>query len=201
MDTPPQRRPTLRLFVAVDPSAEVVEGIRRALPPLRPMAPSAKWGDPGKLHLTLAFLGSTPVEEVAAIESALASVASAHAPLALGARGAGTFGSPRKPRVLWVGLEGDLDPLAALRHDVVEALVPLGLRREERPFRPHLTVARSRDPRGDRGLAQAREALAAIDLGVFSVGELLLFQSVLHPKGAQYQRLAVFPLGGGATPG
>lgn len=188
---------TLRLFVALDPSEEVREGIREAVAPLRDAAPNQKWADLDKLHLTLVFLGSYPTEQVAGIEAALADVAGRHPPFGLHARGAGTFGSSARPRVLWVGLGGDLDALASLQGEVEAALVPLGHRAEERPFHPHLTLARARHPRGDRELAAARDALATQDFGSFAVGELQLVRSVLRRTGAIHQPLAVWPLGGG----
>lgn len=184
----------MRLFVAVDPSQEIVEAIDAAVAPLREASPRQKWSAIDKLHLTLVFLGARPAEQVAAIEAALGEVAARHAPFELMARGAGTFGSSARPRVLWVGLEGAVDALASLQREVEAALIPFGHTPEERPFHPHLTLARARHPRGDRELAAAREALAGNDFGSFAIRELRLVQSLLRPAGAIHRPLAVWPL-------
>lgn len=184
----------MRLFVAVDPPEPLRSALGAEIEGLRRLAPGAKWVRPESIHVTLAFLGATDDEKVPAISQALERVGRAHRPLVLEARGGGAFGGKRKPRVLWVGLEGDLEPLAMLQKAVEEALVPLGYQPEERAFRPHLTLARARDPRGDPALAPCAEELQTASLGSFPVEELILYRSDLSPKGAVYTPVARAPL-------
>lgn len=191
-----EKKRTQRLFVAVDPSRAVVEGLHGVLDSLAPLAPDARWVVPEKLHLTLAFLGNVEEETIPRIEAILRDVAPRHPPLSLLAKGGGTFGRGRQPRVLWMGLEGEVEALAGLREATEEGLVSVGYVKEEREFRPHLTLARAREPRGDPGLARAAVALAAVDLGAFRVEEVALYRSVLSPKGSTYTRLAAERLGG-----
>lgn len=184
---------TLRLFVAVDPAPEVRDRLRDAIARMRPSAPSAKWVDAGSLHVTLAFLGDVEEARVAEHSAAIAAVASRHAPIDLSFRGAGGFGG-KKPRVLWVGVEGGVASLAEAQRDLSAALVPLGFTSENRPFTAHLTLARARDPRGDAGLAACAEALAGEDFGATRVTEILLYRSDLSSKGAKYTALSSAPL-------
>jgi 2'-5' RNA ligase len=185
---------TLRLFVAVDPAPEVRDRLRDAIGRSRPRAPSAKWVDAASLHVTLAFLGDVEEARVAEHSAAIAAVASRHAPIDLSFRGAGAFGG-RKPRVLWVGVEGAVEALAAAQRDLSTALVPLGYAPENRPFSAHLTLARARDPRGDAALAACAEALAGEDFGATRVASILLYRSELSSKGAKYTLLSEAPLG------
>ena len=186
----------MRLFVAVDPSDEVRAALGRVIEKGRAAAPEGKWQRPEALHLTLAFLGNVADELAEPLEAALRPVAARHRPIALRVGEVGSFGSRHRPRVVWAGIEGALAALEALKHDVEVALAPLGYEPEERAIRPHLTLARARELRGDAGLADAREALAGAAGGAFTSNELLLYRSHLSPGGAKYTALARLPLGG-----
>jgi 2'-5' RNA ligase len=184
-----------RLFVAVDPAPAVRDRLRDALARLRPHAPSAKWVDADSLHLTLAFLGETEEAQVPAIEAAIRAVAARRAPLELRFAGAGAFGGKR-PRVLWVGVGGDIESLTAAQKDLESALVPLGYTPEARDFTAHLTLARAREPRGDAALLACVEAARAEDFGPTRVEEMVLYRSELTPRGARYTALARLPFAG-----
>lgn len=187
----------MRLFVAVDPDDAVRGAIAAALEALRPLAPNARWAKAEGMHLTLAFLGEVGDASVPAVRRAVEEAAKASAPLRLCAKGGGSFGSRAHPRVLWVGLEGDVSGLAALKASLDAALVPAGYVPDPRPFSPHLTLARSRMPRGDRDLALCAADLATADLGSFTSDELILYRSHLSPKGSRYEALLRARLGGG----
>ena len=188
----------MRLFVAIDPPTAQRQQVAALIAEARGLAPEARWQRPESLHLTLVFLGHRPEEQVPAIEAVLAPVAARHQPLQLAIGSAGSFGSPSRPRILLLRIEGAVEALATLQRDVSLALEPLGHEPEERAFRPHLTLARSRQMRGDRALAAAREAIGAGPGGSFEAGEILLYQSELSPSGSTYTPLARLPLGSGA---
>lgn len=182
----------MRLFVAVDPSASVRLRLADLIDRLRPLSPSARWVGPDGLHVTLAFLGEVESADVPRISAALESVAVGQAPFEIQATGLGTFGPPGRPRVLWVGIahrEGDA--LMRLQAAVAAALAPLGHAPEERPFTPHLTLARARYPRGDPALA-ACAAGAPEDYGTTASTSLLLYRS---DPGAGYGVVAALPYG------
>ncbi|MFK0190196.1 RNA 2',3'-cyclic phosphodiesterase [Kitasatospora sp. NPDC090308] len=133
----------MRLFVAVNPPARVKQELVDAVQPLRalPGADRLRWTEPAGWHLTLAFLGEVPADEVAALERELARFASTHPVHRLRLAGAGTFGE----RALWAGVEGDVQALRRLAADVRTALDATD---EERGFHPHLTLARAATTRG-----------------------------------------------------
>ena len=108
----------------------------------------------------------------------------------------GLFPSLHRPRVLWIGLENETAPLATLQRSLEQGWTDCGFPREDRPFRPHLTIGRITSSRltGEpiKFLAQAGDCSA----GSFCADRLTLFQSVLTPQGAVYTQLACFPFGG-----
>ncbi len=175
----------MRLFIAVDPSPEVSAQVGALL--AKADSPKAKWVSPEKVHLTLAFLGETSAEEEERVKAALAKVAAKHRPVSLSFESSGTFGHP--PRVLWLGVSGELEPLRAFRAELV---AELQVKDEHPEYSPHLTLARAKRPRGDRALAELAEGYRAFRAGPFTVGEAVLYES----KGGHYLVRGRFPLGG-----
>src|SRR5512133_698429 len=189
-----------RLFVALDPPEAVGRRIVAAVAALRRSAGRAadevRWTGPESLHLTLQFLGAVPEERIAELDGAVRAAAAASRPLQLELRGAGGFPNARRPRVIWLGLAGDLAPLAALAEDLGRRLTPLGFPPEARAFTPHLTIGRARDGRGAPGLGGAlAEASQGEGIG-WRAAELVLFESHLEPGGARHEALLRAPLGG-----
>ena len=189
-----------RLFVALDPPEAVRRRIATAVAALRRSAGRAadevRWTAVETLHLTLQFLGAVPEERIAALDDAVRAAAAAARPLQLELRGAGGFPNARRPRVVWLGLSGDLAPLSALAEDLGRRLTPLGFPPEARPFTPHLTIGRARDSRGAPGIGGAlAEASQGEGIG-WRAAELVLFESHLEPGGARHEPLLRAPLGG-----
>lgn len=168
----------MRLFVGVTLGEQITSRAALVLKRLEVLAPRARWVAPEKLHVTLSFLGEVEPERVPELAEVLRQVGAAHAPLVLSVEGGGSFGSPRQPRVLWAGLAGETEALAALQADTVAALRPLGFRPEERNFIAHLTLARAGQLRGDRALAACVRALEQERWGETRVDRLVLFESV-----------------------
>jgi 2'-5' RNA ligase len=189
-----------RLFVALDPPEAVLRRIGAVVAGLRRTAGRAadevRWTAAEGLHLTLQFLGAVPEERIAGLDGAIRAAAAASHPLQLELRGAGGFPNARRPRVVWLGLAGDLAPLAALAEDLGRRLTPLGFPPEARHFTPHLTVGRSRDAHGAPGLGGALAEAAQGEGLAWRVGELVLFESHLEPGGARHEALLRAPLGG-----
>ncbi|HZZ85245.1 MAG TPA: RNA 2',3'-cyclic phosphodiesterase [Anaeromyxobacteraceae bacterium] len=183
----------LRLFVALDLPDPVRDALRSFEAGLKRAAGSVarevKWVEPASVHLTLQFLGSVPEERCAAVEAAVATAAAAARPLGLTLSGSGAFPSASRPRVLWAGVAGDLEPLRALVAGLGRALAPLGYPPEERAFSPHLTLGRARDARGARALAPALGRAGALAPVSWRCGEATLFRSHLSPSGARYEPL------------
>jgi len=147
------------------------------------------------LHLTLVFHGSVDASLVATLTAELTEVARRHPPLTLELTGMATFGPPRAPRVLAASLGGEIAELQSLVEDArgrLEASVPL---EPPRPFRPHLTVARSRSHGGDPMLARCRAALDQGIPGRFRLERIGLFRSETRPGGAVHTALQSWTLG------
>lgn len=178
----------MRLFVAIDLPVEVrqsVTDICRGLAGVR-------WLPPEQLHLTLRFIGEADDAVNAAIRKGLATIASP--PFHLTLSGTGCFPSPRRPRVLWVGLSGS-DPLMQLQQKVETAVATAGLPADERPFSPHITLARLRDHRGS-DVAPFLAQNACFASGPFLVDAFHLYSSILTAKGAIHRRETSYPLVG-----
>lgn len=179
----------MRLFIAIELRDAVREALGATIERLRPLSPDSKWVKAEKTHLTLSFLGHLDESMRPKIEAALRDLVTRHRPFQLNFGGGGSFGGRARPRVLFVRVAGSIEPLAALQADVAREMQALGIEQEDRPYSPHLTLARARHPRGDPGLARCVEALATAELGTQRVTEAILFQSHTSPKGAEYEAL------------
>jgi 2'-5' RNA ligase len=188
----------LRLFVACELPPEMKSALSALQETLRRQgAPSVRWVRPEGIHLTLKFLGAVPSQRVASISAALAPTVEGIRPLELSLGALGTFGGRRGARVVWVGVEGDVERVAELQRRVEAALERLGFPSEHRAFSPHLTLARVPDHVGSTererlwDLTKALPPPAAVRV---TIRELSLMRSILGPGGAVYERLAAFPL-------
>lgn len=141
---PPQADDKQRLFIAVPLPETLKRTIGAWTRELRASVPFRKWTDEADLHVTLQFLGDTAPSRVPALVDALRAAAGSGMapPFRLSLRRTGTFGRPEQPRVFWAGIDGELEQLHRLRRIVAESTAPLGFAAEERPYSPHLTVAR-----------------------------------------------------------
>ena len=187
----------LRLFVAVDLPEDVREALHRLQSDLRQQELSGlRWGRPEGVHLTLKFLGETPTERVPAIEGALATALLGTEPFRLALGAPGTFGGRRGPRVVWLDITGDVQRLRGHQAAVERAMVGVGFAPEERQYSPHLTLARVPQPPRPGTAERVSRALEAVEppRAEFEVREIVLIRSRLQPGGAEYERLAGFPL-------
>ena len=182
----------LRLFVAAPVPESHLARVHEVTAGLRARWPRARWMEPANQHVTLKFLGATDVDALDDVTAAVAGAVRRHEPAPVRLSALGVFPGPRRARVLWVGLDDPRDLLGSLAADLAAAFEPLGYEREKREFRPHLTLARFREP---VRMANDLADLALDDLAPFSVAEIGLFRSHLHPRGARYEELQRFPLG------
>jgi RNA 2',3'-cyclic 3'-phosphodiesterase len=192
----------MRVFVGVeleDAVAAAAADLGRALKAqLATVAPgfTARWVSPGNLHITLWFIGEVAEPRALELAERLREPFDM-APFQLGLRGCGAFPSSGAPRVLWIATTEGTDAMRTLYHRLEGRLVPLGFEAERRPYSPHLTIARVKEP--GRGSARAiRDALARpgfdTGCGVSAVASVTLFRSRLSPHGAVYEPLLRVPL-------
>ena len=179
----------MRLFFAVGLSREAIDELRGPLGEARRAAGSGfSFGNTDQLHFTLAFLGEQPETAVQAATAAGEAVRGSA--FAIHIAGAGAFPSLARPRVAWLGLREGKEPLCALAERLRTALTANGIAFDEKPFRPHLTVARLRH--------KGRLPPAMLDIlqrceTRMQVNELVLVHSILG-RGARHEALRRFPL-------
>ena len=188
---------SIRAFLAIDPPEEVLREIANLQDRLkRTMQGDIRWVRPEGIHLTLKFFGSISADRIAGITRVVEEHVNAVFPLDLTIRRIGVFPDLKRPRVLWLGMEGDVEQLIALQRKLDEGFQDLGVEREDRPFRAHLTLGRIKTPKEVAGLAKAVESGWDATAGQFRAGALFLFRSELKPSGAVYTKLAEFPFRG-----
>jgi len=181
--------------VAVVPPPEVLDELEAAVAPLRPGPPALRWTGMPAWHLTLAFLGEVGDDTAAALGPRLERAAGRHPGLPLSLAGGGAFPGPARARVLWTGLRGDHRALEALARSVAA-----GARRggapppdEGRRFRPHVTLARCREPTDVRGLVTELSVYAGMP---WTATEIHLIRSSPGGVGAapHYETVSRWPL-------
>ena len=188
---------TWRLFIALElpePLGRLIEAEQRALEATHP---PVKWVAAGGCHLTLQFLGEVETTRIDGLKAALREAGRGVAPFSIRLEGLGAFPSLRRPRVIWAGLEGELEPLARLQRRVIDATRPLGFQSETRPFQPHLTLGRVREGAARDAVARLGEAVGSRAFAPgepWSVSTFALVRSELRPTGARYTVLEHFPL-------
>lgn len=196
----------MRLFVAVLPPAGVAAELNAALAPLHalPGADGLRWSDPAGWHLTLAFLGRVGEGLRPELDERLERAARRHPPLSLALADGGRFGD----RALWAGVgdgDGGRKALCRLAGSAAAAARRTGIPVDERPFRAHLTVARSRTAHRREGGAAAvglrpfAEALAGFESSAWTADRLRLMSSTPGPVGRppRYATVRSWPLGRG----
>jgi 2'-5' RNA ligase len=190
--------PTLRAFVAVELPRRIHDLLEEHQNKLKSALGSAssaiRWTRPESVHVTLQFLGDVPSSMVGKITTAMQEASAGSRPLELALGGIGAFPNASRPRVVWIGLEGDTAELRALASGVSERLKALGYAPDKR-FEPHITLGRVREgirPDELRAITQALAVQAGQQPAKtpFTVDSISLMQSHLQPGGAIYTQLA-----------
>jgi RNA 2',3'-cyclic 3'-phosphodiesterase len=184
-----QKLAVIRAFIAVSIDSKVIARIADATLQLKGRLPGVNWVAEENLHLTLKFLGQIDEARIEPINRALEAAVRPFSRFTISAKGLGVFPGPKRPRVLWVGLDGG-EVLIALAFAVETALDPVGFSVEARSFKPHLTIGRWRDFKGSATrLAREIEKWKSCEFGESEVKTVTLFQSVLKREGAVYHPL------------
>jgi len=180
----------MRTFIAIDLDDAVKRRLAELAERLRSRCPPLKWTDPDSVHITLKFLGDISERQIEPIGCALDDLARACEPFDIGLEHLGTFGQTAPVRVVWIGLRDDAGELSRCHARCEDLLEPLGIARENRPFRPHLTLARNRNPKHSRQIRQAVESAGETNLGVQTAGAITFYQSTLTPRGPIHRVLS-----------
>lgn len=190
----------VRLFFAMPLPAEALGTLAEAVERVRRRAQRSRlhprFLQREQLHLTLKFLGWVDPDRVPALEETTAREAAAHAPIEVRFAPVTAFPSPRRARVVVAQLQDRASQLSALASSIEDAVEAFGIPREQRAFRPHVTVARIKRPGNAEDLVEASQLS---DLA-FRLDELRLYQSILKPSGAEYVALRSEALTGSEPP-
>lgn len=176
----------MRLFIAIELPEDLKREIAKVQEQLRTAGAHAAWTRPEGIHLTLKFLGEVDEAKTASITDALAGACRGRGPLRLEIAGAGAFPNVKAPRVLWLGLSGDNEKLAALQAAVEDAMANLGFEREDRKFSPHLTLARVKFLKPRDNWPAMIESVRDVKLGSIEADQVSLMKSELRREGAVY---------------
>jgi len=169
---------------------DIRETIVQLIAELKPLDNSWKWTREENLHLTLKFLGETPLEKLNGVCEALRTVSCAW-PIPVNFHGLGFFPNERRPRVSWIGMEAP-QTLTALAVSIEEALAGVGVPREERAFTPHLTLARNKEGRVSDEFRSALARYTKRKFGTMNATAFHLVESKLKSTGAEYTTLESF---------
>ena len=196
---------TIRAFVALDLPGEVKAALsetsHRLAAQLGVHSHAVRWTKPEAIHLTLQFLGDVPIGMQQLLKEAIARGCDGQRAAEVSLDGLGVFPNPKRPRVLWVGIEGDeasMRALNSLQAAISNELSTLGFK-PDKGFRPHLTLGRGREPATDAeieyiGRCIARATDHPLVKCTFMLDEVNLVKSELRPTGSLYTPLAVVPL-------
>lgn len=187
----------MRLFFAVFPPPDVARAVSETVEALRRPGDGVSWVKTDNVHYTLRFLGELGESRAAAAARAGEAAVVGLSRFALKLGGPGAFPSARKPRVLWLGATEGGEELGILARSLEEALRRERFEPADRPFAPHLTLGRVRDPGGGGAAGAVAEAFlrGAFPAASFPVESLLLIHSTLHPQGSRYEPIGRYTLG------
>ena len=194
----------MRLFVAVDVDdrtrarvGHIIDALRKEID-VSDSAARVSWIAPGRLHLTLQFIGEVSEAVAAEIETRLRPPFGLHTKFEMRFDRIGTFPPEGRPRVVWLGIDRGADGLASLHQEVQRRLADVAFRREARGFSPHLTLARFKQ--GGTRADTDRVTRLPLELeGGCTIDHVTLYQSRLSPRGPTYTPLLVTPLAAGGA--
>jgi 2'-5' RNA ligase len=174
----------MRLFTGLSIDPEVLEKLARVLEKLRPSA-KLKWSPVENLHITSKFIGEWPDAKPGELEAALASVEPT-GPIRIGISGFGFFPNPHRPRVFFAGVQASPEAHELARR-IDETLATIGVKKEDRPYMPHLTLARIKNE-NVQGLREQIASMTDFDFGSFEAVEFHLYLS----RAGTYQILSSY---------
>ena len=187
----------IRTFLAFELPLEIKNTVARVSGELRQSTLNATWVKVDNIHLTVIFMGNIETGDIPAIAQGVQEVCQTFGPFDLSLNGIGCFPNRRNPRVLWLGLDGDMEPMSDFRDALQEHLTGFAIKQEMRKFKPHLTLARFRKTKKmDSKEEQLLSRYEDLSSSVCSLKELILFKSDLKPTGAVYTKVEAWPLTG-----
>jgi 2'-5' RNA ligase len=182
-----------RIFIAI--KVNPGEKLERMISDIKSLLRSEriKWVDPGNNHLTLVFLGDTPESRIGQLSATIGNICSRFPEFGFNLAGTGVFRNYSDPKVIWAGINtsGQLEKLQSF---ITSGIKSIDFRVEERPFKPHLTIARIKSIIDKENLKSVINKYSDVNFQQVPVKEIILYESILKPEGPVYRKLESFPL-------
>lgn len=186
----------IRSFLAFDLSVDIKKKIETISDEIKKSNLPVRWIKPENIHITLVFLGDVKENLIGDIKGKVENAVNKKISYKVWLEGLGVFPHVKRPRVIWVGLGGDIDRLSDLRDNIQSELSSLGFVPERRQFRPHLTIGRfKKETKGIFDVKKILERHYDITSDAYCLKELILFKSDLRPNGAEYTKIYSWLLG------
>lgn len=189
--------PGIRAFIALELDGQCRQALQDIQHNLRRTRAQVRWLKPEAMHLTLLFLGTIQSHLIPTLADGMDRIAAGIPCFSFEMGGVGSFGSRTHPRIIWAGIPNPPKPLLDLQAGVAGLAQAQGIPLEDRPFRPHLTLGRVRGPRNLGALSTAMEQMPDRHLASVPVPRVVLMQSCLMPRGAEYRLLHASRLNSG----
>jgi len=183
----------MRIFIGIMPDRAVHEKIEKFLKPFKKMSSPIRWVNPANVHLTLKFIGDVSIEKFKQIETALLEAVPKDGPILLDLTGCGKFGKNDSLSIFWLGT-ADNPRLNALYLSIENALERVGVPKEPRPFKAHITVGRNKRDFNFKSLFTRMDELSHQPIAQLEAASVILFKSDLKPSGPVYSVLKEIPL-------
>jgi len=187
---------TIRAFIAFPLPELITTRICDIQERLKSYRLPVRWVKPENVHLTLKFLGEISLSTIDGIAEVIEDTVRDFSPLILFTKGLGVFPGIKKPRVIWIGISGDIKPLSEIQANLETNLEIKGFAKENRPFKSHLTLGRVKDDIHPENLIDILRSFSDFSSEPFEAGELVLYKSELNPSGALYTKLQTVYLDG-----
>lgn len=184
-----------RVFCAIELPEDVRARLQEHIADLRKKVPdaAASWSRVENIHLTLKFFGNIALDRIPKISAATTRATEQFSNFQIGIGNTGVFPRPSRAQVLWIGVSDPSGQLSALQKTFEDKCATEGFLKEDRAYKPHLTIARIRKPEGSRQLADTHLNTDFPTIEV-SLHELIVFRSELSSKGSRYTTISKHPL-------
>ena len=187
----------IRSFLAFELPPQIRQVLMDVYGNVKKTSLDVRWVRPEGIHLTVIFMGDVREEDISPMGELIGETCPKYGPFTMALKGMGCFPNSRKPRVLWLGVEGTLERMSRFRDEIQRDLIPFGIQEEKRDFRPHLTLGRFKKPPKTAGeLEKLLSDYRGLTSPPCSLNELILFKSDLRPGGAVYTKMRSWHLSG-----
>ena len=180
---------TIRTFIALELPPSLISLLAKVQEDLQSMGLRAKWVRPENIHLTLKFLGNINLADIDNIGGAMVDAVGEIETFNLVAEGIGVFPGIKRPRVIWVGLKGQVQLLFAMQRLLEDNLAALGYKKEKRPFKGHLTLGRFKQSVKPNTIRRVLQEFGNLTIEEFTARRVIFYKSDLKPTGAVYSQL------------